>query len=149
MVGYSTIKQNAYDAKVDAALNQAEKLVTVFDTKNSLKPHPSYSMFTVRDQMKTQGLVDDAFLNQLKASSPARSHGASGHDDEVRIFWCGARRYLIIAEAYSGGISEPELNTKLQQCYADNANWNGAGGGFGTGTSSYTRHFRIKELKFE
>lgn len=150
MVSYGNIKRNAYDAKVDTALDQAQKLVAIFDARNTLSPTATYNIWTAQDMMKSQGMINDDFINQLKDSSPMRAYGVSGKDNYVRILWCGGRRYLLIAEVYGDGISETEYNSKTQQCYTDNYNWNRkSGGGFGSSTTSQPRHFRAKELKFD
>ncbi len=146
-VTYGTIRRNAYDAKVDLALNQAEKLVIAYDRKNKPGKDPSLDVHFVKNQMIQQGYIDDKFINQLKDFSPMRAYGMNNRDNWVRILWCGGHKYLITAEAYSNGIPEDDYYDETDACHHDNSVWNSSfGGGTGHTSTDKPRYFRIKSL---
>ena len=72
IVSYGHIRRMAYDTKVDAALNQAEKAVNAFHAKNT---PPKDKHWSPKRDMINQGYLNEDFFQQLKDFTPIRRHG--------------------------------------------------------------------------
>ncbi|PID33355.1 hypothetical protein CR969_01130 [Candidatus Saccharibacteria bacterium] len=145
---YGKIQEKSYDSKVDLAIDQAVKLVTTYNEKNSPDRGPSLDTQHVHDEMKSQGYFNDDFIYQLKDFSPMYKQGLNSEHNFVRIHWCGERKYIVSAEAYSDGMSETDYYQELTNCSNENSAWNGSVGGISHTNTGKERHFRIKHLDF-
>lgn len=67
-VSYGWMRRDAYDAKVHAAMNQAEKALYAFSTKNS--PPPADYNWDVKEELVAKGYVPQGFFEQLESGNP-------------------------------------------------------------------------------
>ena len=82
IVSYGHIRRTAYDSKVDSMLNQAEKAIISFNTKNT---PPLDNSWNILAEMKRQGYVDDRFLQQLNDFAPIRRYEGSYIEDRKSV----------------------------------------------------------------
>jgi len=146
IVSYGHIRRTAYDAKVDSMLNQAEKAIISFNTKNT---PPLDNSWNILAEMKRQGYVDDRFLQQLNDFAPIRRYGGSyaTYNNPLVVEWCGNKKYLIYADSYSGGLSESELKTKAVNCQNSKCSFlNRPVCSTGIYETGKERHYRVKEI---
>ncbi len=161
-LSYNGIRQRAYDAKVDATLNQISKAVKSYTVKGNKIRQKYYAIqdfyanpgggwasegVTVHaggglgTELANRGFLSDNLQNGLKGG-PKLDLGLK---NRIKTINCGEDKLFVIIESYSG-VKESELNTKLNnlQCaWKTEVAWRKENGlpapsGWGTASGHYT-----------
>lgn len=173
VMAYNGFQHKAYDAKVDATLNQVEKAIRAYVTRGNdirLRHYTSsdfyaapglgsmnsgirtYSGGGLGRALNEAGVLAGDLQQPLKVRGPKRDTFLS---NRIRLAHCGKSKLFIIIEAYSG-IKEQALNDKMRAlncAYRNEMDWrteNGlpSTGGWGTGGGAYRvqPYYKIAEI---
>ena len=129
VVAYNGMQQKAYDAKVDATLNQIEKGIKAYVIKgnnlrlrhyvvNDFYAQPGgghtdagiaiYSGGGLGRELNEKNILSGNFQDPLKQHGPKRDLSLKNN---IRIIHCGKKKLFVVIEAYSG-TKESDFNQK-------------------------------------
>ncbi|MDO4781250.1 MAG: hypothetical protein Q4A34_02575 [Candidatus Saccharibacteria bacterium] len=128
---YNGIRHRAYDAKIDATLEQIEKAFRLYTTKGNAVPiwHFSRAFYKkpgggslnhnipihagggIGTDMAKKGFIPGDIISSLN-DGPDRYPEITL--DKIWFITCGKNKFFLIAESYSG-ISLDEMNTVIYQ----------------------------------
>lgn len=139
VAGYQTIRQRAYDAKVDATLEQVEKAFRSYAIKEGRVRlrHYSYNDFYatpgggfsdhgvtafsgggIGREMANRGYLPRDLVASLKGG-PTKDLSLKGG---IKFVTCGNKKFFFAIESYKG-ISEGDFRDKLSSLHCDNKNY--------------------------
>lgn len=173
VVAYGTIRQRAYDSKVDAILNQVGKAIENYVTKGNsirLKHYaisdfyaapgggwtdqglPVYSGGGLGVELANKGMLVENLQNSL-AGGPTRDLSLK---NRIKTVSCGKSKMFIIIEAYSG-ISESDLQQKMRNldcAWKTEKDWRNENNlplpsGWGTASGTYRVQPNYKYLELD
>lgn len=136
IVAYTTIQHKAYDAKVQSALDAAEKAIRTYTLKGNkirLRHYhttdfyaapggggvesgiPTFSGGGLGRELQTHRVLDGDIQTPLKSGGPKKDISLQ---NRIRIIMCGRQKLFVIIESYSG-ILESELNQRMRALQCD------------------------------
>ncbi|MDO4781249.1 MAG: prepilin-type N-terminal cleavage/methylation domain-containing protein [Candidatus Saccharibacteria bacterium] len=174
VVTYQKVREKAYDAKVDATLEQVQKAFRLYITKGNALPLRHYSPINfyatpgggwadqgitvfggggIGHELANKGYLPRTLTDSLKGGPSKDLSLKNG----IKFLTCGRTKVFFAIESYEG-ISESTLNAKINQLQCGEKNYrdwlqqHGAtpgGYGWASGTYRVQPNYKIAEIDIE
>lgn len=174
VVTYQKIREKAYDARVDATLEQLQKAFRLYVTKGNAIPLRHYSPVNfyatpgggwtdhgvtvfggggIGSELASKGYIPQTLTDSLKGG-PSRDLSLK---NGIKFLTCGRTKVFFAIESYEG-TSESALNARMNQLRCNEKNYQDwaaqhnitlGGYGWGGGTYRVQPNYKIAEIDLE